>query len=135
MVMGIAQSLVETVRRRERDHAEEREQFQQERAVQGELLRRQNSRLEYMEARIQDHRPTKECPEGFTLNRDRRATSFVIPIQDNLFEPAHWVKQLAVLRPSCYRGAMRPLMPTFTSLLPYLYDRAAHSRLPDSPRT
>ena len=40
-----------------------------------------------------------------------------------------------VLRPSCYLGAMRPLMPTFTSLLPYLYDRAAYSRLPDSLRT
>ena len=40
-----------------------------------------------------------------------------------------------LLRPSCYLGAMRPLMPTFTSLLPYLYDRAAYSRLPDSPRT
>ena len=95
MVMRIAQSLIETVRTRERDHAEERERFQWERAVQGELLRRQNSHLEYMEARIQDHRPTEECPEGFTLNRDRLATSFVIPIQDNLFKPAHWVKQLA----------------------------------------
>ena len=40
-----------------------------------------------------------------------------------------------VLRPSCYLGAMRPLMSTFTSLLPYLYDRAAYSRLPDSLRT
>ena len=40
-----------------------------------------------------------------------------------------------MLRPSCYLGAMRPLMPTFTSLLPYLYDWAAHSRLPDSLRT
>ena len=40
-----------------------------------------------------------------------------------------------VLRPSCYLGAMRPLMSTFTSLLPYLYDRATYSRLPDSLRT
>ena len=40
-----------------------------------------------------------------------------------------------LLRPSYYLGAMRPLMPTFTLLLPYLYDRAAYSRLPDSPRT
>ena len=41
----------------------------------------------------------------------------------------------SLLRPSCYLGAMRSLMLTFTSLLPYLYDRAAHSRLPDSLRT
>ena len=107
-VMGIAQSLVETVRRRERDHAEERERFQRERAVQGELLRHQNSRLEYMEARIRDHRPTEECPEGFTLNRDGLATSFVIPIQDNLFEPAHWVKQLADGRVAGYPRSYNP---------------------------
>ena len=30
-----------------------------------------------------------------------------------------------LLRPSCYLGAMRPLMPTFISLLPYLYDWTA----------
>ena len=93
-VMGIAQSLIETVRKRERDHAEERERFQRERAVQGELLWHQNSRMEYLETCIRDHCPTKECPKGFTLNRDGLATSFIIPIQDNLFKPAHWVKQL-----------------------------------------
>ena len=45
------------------------------------------------------------------------------------------LEQGVMLCPSCYLGAMRPLMPTFTSLLPYLYDRTAHSRLPDSLRT
>ena len=48
---------------------------------------------------------------------------------------AQFLKAAVVLRPSCYLGAMRPPMPTFTSLLPYLYDRAAYSRLPDSLRT
>ena len=51
--------------------------------------------MEYLEACIQDHHPTKECLEGFVLNHNGRATNFVISIQDNLFKPAHWVKQLA----------------------------------------
>ena len=94
-VLGVAQSLVETVRRRESDHAAQRQQFLQEKRLQDALLQQQGVRLQELEACIQEHAPTEECPEGFVLNRDGRATNFVIPIQDNLFEPAHWVKQLS----------------------------------------
>ena len=69
-VLGVAQSLVETVRRRESDHAAQRQRFLQEKRLQDALLQQQGVRLQELEARIQEHAPTEECPEGFVLNRD-----------------------------------------------------------------
>jgi hypothetical protein len=86
----IARGLIRTLKQREREHWEDREQWSRERNTQGE-------ELEFLRARLVDYRatlPTEECPDGYVLNRDGRCPGFAIPIQDRMWQPAHWVKQL-----------------------------------------
>jgi hypothetical protein len=89
-VSDIAQGLIRTLKQREHEHREDREQWSRERNTQGE-------ELEFLRARLVDYRttlPTEECPEGYVLNRDGQCPGFAIPIQDGMWQPAHWVKQL-----------------------------------------
>jgi hypothetical protein len=89
-VTDIARGLIRTLKQREREHQEDREQWSRERNTQGE-------ELEFLRARLVDYRatlPTEECLDGYVLNRDRQCPGFAIPIQDGMWQPAHWVKQL-----------------------------------------
>jgi hypothetical protein len=89
-VTDIARGLIRTLKQREREHREDRKQWSRERNTQGE-------ELEFLRARLVDYRttlPTEECPEGYVLNRDGRCPGFTIPVQDGMWQPAHWVKQL-----------------------------------------
>jgi hypothetical protein len=89
-VTDIARGLIRTLKQREREHRADQEQWSRERNTQGE-------ELEFLRARLVDYRatlPTEECPEGYVLNRDGRCPGFAIPIQDGMWQPAHWVKQL-----------------------------------------
>jgi hypothetical protein len=89
-VTDIACGLIRTLKQREREHRADQEQWSREQNTQGE-------ELEFLRARLVDYRatlPTEECPEGYVLNRDGRCPGFAIPIQDGMWQPAHWVKQL-----------------------------------------
>jgi hypothetical protein len=89
-VTDLARGLIRTLKQREREHREDREQWSREHNTQGE-------ELEFLRARLVDYRatlPTEECPEGYVLNRDGRCPGFAIPVQDGMWQPAHWVKQL-----------------------------------------
>ena len=89
-VTDIARGLIRTLKQREREHRADREQWSRERNTQGE-------KLEFLRARLIDYRatlPTEECPEGYVLNRDGWCPGFAIPVQDGMWQPAHWVKQL-----------------------------------------
>jgi hypothetical protein len=89
-VTDITCGLIRTLKQREQEHKEDREQWSRERNTQGE-------ELEYLWARLVDYHatlPTEECPDGYVLNRDGRCPGFAIPIQDGMWQPAHWVKQL-----------------------------------------
>jgi hypothetical protein len=89
-VTDLARGLIRTLKQREREHREDREQWSRERNTQGD-------KLEFLRARLVDYRatlPTEECPEGYVLNRDGRCPGFAIPIQDGMWQLAHWVKQL-----------------------------------------
>jgi hypothetical protein len=89
-VTDLARGLIRTLKQHEREHRADQEQWSRERNTQGE-------ELEFLRARLVDYRatlPTEECPDGYVLNRDRRCPGFAIPIQDGMWQPAHWVKQL-----------------------------------------
>jgi hypothetical protein len=89
-VTDIARGLIRTLKQREREHKEDYEQWSRERNTQGE-------ELEYLWARLIDYHatlPTEECPEGYVLNRNGHCPGFAIPIQEGMWQPAHWVKQL-----------------------------------------
>jgi hypothetical protein len=89
-VTNLARGLIRTLKQQEREHQEDREQWSREHNTQGE-------ELEFLRARLVDYcatLPTEECPEGYVLNRDGRCPGFAIPIQDGMWQPAHWVKQL-----------------------------------------
>jgi hypothetical protein len=89
-VTNIARSLIRTLKQREREHRKDREQWSRERNTQGE-------ELEFLRVCLVNYRatlPTEECLEGYVLNRDGRCPGFAIPIQDGMWQPAHWVKQL-----------------------------------------
>jgi hypothetical protein len=83
-ITQIAQGLIETLRRRERDH-------QAERTLTTERLRY----LEDQERCYLAALPTLTPPEGFFRNTDQRAPHFVIPIQDGYSQQAYWVRQLS----------------------------------------
>jgi hypothetical protein len=89
-VTDIARGLIRTLKQQEREHQEDQEQWSREHNTQGE-------ELEFLRARLVDYcatLPTEECPDGYMLNRDGQCPGFAIPIQDGMWEPAHWVKQL-----------------------------------------
>jgi hypothetical protein len=88
--VDLARGLIRTLHQREREHRADQEQWSRERNTQGE-------ELEFLRARLVDYRatlPTEECPDGYVLNRDGRCPGFAIPVQDGMWQPAHWVKQL-----------------------------------------
>jgi hypothetical protein len=89
-VTNIARGLIWTLKQREREHQQDCEQWSRERNTQGE-------ELEYLRARLVDYcatLSTEECPDRYVLNRDGRCPGFTIPIQDGMWQPTHWVKQL-----------------------------------------
>jgi hypothetical protein len=89
-VTNLARGLIRTLKQREREHRADQEQWSRERNTQGE-------ELEFLRARLVDYRatlPTEECPDRYVLNRDGRCPGFAIPIQDGMWQPAYWVKQL-----------------------------------------
>jgi hypothetical protein len=89
-VTDIVRGLIRTLKQQEHEHRENHEQWSRERNTQGEELK-------FLRARLVDYRatlPTEECPEGYVLNRDGRCPGFAIPVQDGMWQPAHWVKQL-----------------------------------------
>jgi hypothetical protein len=90
IVTDLTRGLIRTLKQREREHRADQEQWSRERNTQGE-------ELEFLRARLVDYRatlPTEECPDGYVLNRDGRCPGFAIPIQDGMWQLAHWVKQL-----------------------------------------
>jgi hypothetical protein len=89
-VTDLTRGLIRTLKQREREHRADQEQWSRERNTQGE-------ELEFLRARLVDYRATlltEECPDGYVLNRDGQCPGFAIPIQDGMWQPAHWVKQL-----------------------------------------
>jgi hypothetical protein len=89
-VTDITCRLIQTLKQREQEHQQDREQWSRERNTQGE-------ELEFLRARLVDYHatlPTEKCPDRYVLNRDGQCPGFAIPIQDGMWQPAHWVKQL-----------------------------------------
>jgi hypothetical protein len=89
-VSDIAYGLIHTLKQRKCEHRENHKQWSREQNTQGE-------ELEFLHTWLIDYHttlPTKECPKGYVLNHDRHCPGFTIPIQDGMWQPTHWVKQL-----------------------------------------
>jgi hypothetical protein len=87
VVLHIAQSLIESLRRRSGQHQLEQEQ--------------KNRRISELEQAIEGSAPRSDCPEGYLPNKKWRAPVLTIPIQDGASEPAAWVKKYPDGRVAC----------------------------------
>jgi hypothetical protein len=87
----IANGLIETVRRRERDFAAERVRWEAGRTE-------EQNRLEFLEARLVEYlaqlREDDGPPPEYESNHDGKAPHYMVPIGENLYVEARWVRQL-----------------------------------------
>jgi hypothetical protein len=87
-IMQVAQGLIETIKSREVLHRQELQQHQHRDQVWDEQLEELAAWLwEYQAA---DH----ARPEGYLWNDPERAPNFMLPLQENVWEQAYWVRLL-----------------------------------------
>ena len=87
----IANSLIETVRRHERDFVAEHVRWEAGRTM-------EQNRLEFLEARLVEYlaqlREDDGPPPEYESNHDGKAPHYMMPIGENLYVEARWVRQL-----------------------------------------
>jgi hypothetical protein len=87
-IIQVAQGLIKTIESRETLH---RQELQQHRRRDQE----QSKRLEELEARVQEYQAVDHArPEGYLRNDPERAPNFMLPLQENIWEQAYWVRLL-----------------------------------------
>ena len=94
-IIAIAQGLIATIHKRNHIAQEDCEQYQRERNLQGKALQEQREEIEVLNSRLVDYTarlPRISCPPGYTINRDGRCPSFLLPANANLWVLAHWVQ-------------------------------------------
>ena len=91
---AVAQGLIETILKREREQVQERAELQQQ--------------IQDLQIQL-DQQATgplfEQCPKGCCLNRDGQAHQFYIPREEGLAQPMWWVKKVGdgqVARLPCY---------------------------------
>jgi hypothetical protein len=87
-IMQVAQGLIETIKNREDLHRQELQQHQHWDQVRDE-------RLEELAAQLQEYQAANHArPKGYLWNNPEWAPNFMLPLQENVWEQAYWVRLL-----------------------------------------